>query len=52
MEGHIVERRFVWDTHGLPIEYEIDSKFNTTGKEAVEKMGIGRYNAECKAICG
>ena len=50
MKGHLVNRRFGWDTHGLPIEYEIDKKFGITGKEAVEKLGMSRYNAECKAI--
>lgn len=50
MKGRYVERRFGWDTHGLPIEYEIDKKFNISGPAAVKEMGITRYNAECKAI--
>ena len=50
MKGFHVERRFGWDTHGLPIEYEIDKKFNISGPAAVKEMGIARYNAECKAI--
>lgn len=50
MKGFYVERRFGWDTHGLPIEYEIDKKFNISGPAAVKEMGIARYNAECKAI--
>lgn len=50
MKGYYVERRFGWDTHGLPIEYEIDKKFNISGPAAVKEMGIARYNAECKAI--
>ncbi len=50
MKGYHVERRFGWDTHGLPIEYEIDKKFNISGKEAVLEMGIGKYNEECRAI--
>lgn len=50
MKGYYVERRFGWDTHGLPIEYEIDKKFNISGPAAVKEMGIKRYNAECKAI--
>ncbi|KAI9276036.1 isoleucyl-tRNA synthetase [Sporodiniella umbellata] len=48
--GHSVERRFGWDTHGLPIEYEIDKKLGITGKDDVMKMGIDKYNAECRAI--
>ncbi|KAJ9610353.1 isoleucine--tRNA ligase [Cladophialophora chaetospira] len=50
MKGFYVERRFGWDTHGLPIEYEIDKKFNISGPAAVKEMGIAKYNAECKAI--
>lgn len=50
MKGRYVERRFGWDTHGLPIEYEIDKKLGLSGKDAVEKIGIKAYNAECRAI--
>ena len=50
MKGFYVERRFGWDTHGLPIEYEIDKKLGLSGKMAVEQMGIEKYNAECRAI--
>jgi hypothetical protein len=48
--GHHVERRFGWDTHGLPVEHEIDQKLNIKGKEDVLKMGIEAYNNECRAI--
>ncbi|KAI8384886.1 isoleucyl-tRNA synthetase [Radiomyces spectabilis] len=48
--GHHVERRFGWDTHGLPVEYEIDKKLGIKGKEDVMAMGIDKYNAECRAI--
>ena len=50
MRGHYVERRFGWDTHGLPIEHEIDKKFGTSGSAVVEKLGLAGYNAECRAI--
>ena len=50
MKGRYVERRFGWDTHGLPIEYEIDKKFGMSGKDIVKRDGIEKYNAECKAI--
>ncbi|MCJ1435311.1 isoleucine--tRNA ligase [Xylographa pallens] len=50
MKGHYVERRFGWDTHGLPIEHEIDKKLGVSGKAAVMEMGIAKYNAECRAI--
>lgn len=50
MNGYHVERRFGWDTHGLPVEHEIDKKLGITGKEDVMKMGIDKYNAECRSI--
>lgn len=50
MTGHNVERRFGWDTHGLPVEHEIDKKLGITSKEDVMKMGIDQYNKECRAI--
>ncbi|KAL5507433.1 ILS1_2 [Sanghuangporus vaninii] len=48
--GFYVERRFGWDTHGLPVEHEIDKKLGITGKDDVLAMGIDKYNAECRAI--
>ncbi|KAI8819915.1 tRNA synthetases class I-domain-containing protein [Fimicolochytrium jonesii] len=48
--GHYVERRFGWDTHGLPVEHEIDKKLNIKGPNDVMAMGIDKYNAECRAI--
>ncbi|EQK99547.1 hypothetical protein G6O67_005705 [Ophiocordyceps sinensis] len=50
MKGYHVERRFGWDTHGLPIEHEIDKKLGISGKAAVTQFGIGNYNAECRSI--
>ncbi|EKM53938.1 uncharacterized protein PHACADRAFT_257438 [Phanerochaete carnosa HHB-10118-sp] len=50
VSGHHVTRRFGWDTHGLPVEHEIDKKLGITGREDVTKMGIDKYNAECRAI--
>ncbi|KAL0074113.1 isoleucyl-tRNA synthetase [Phycomyces blakesleeanus] len=48
--GHHVERRFGWDTHGLPVEYEVDKSLGIKGKDDVMKMGIEKYNAECRSI--
>ncbi|XP_012286151.1 isoleucine--tRNA ligase, cytoplasmic [Orussus abietinus] len=48
--GFHVERRFGWDTHGLPVEYEIDSVLGIKGPDDVMKMGIAKYNAECRNI--
>ncbi|GFY81415.1 tRNA synthetase class I (I, L, M and V) family protein [Actinidia rufa] len=50
MRGHHVTRRFGWDCHGLPVEYEIDKKLGIKTREDVLKMGIGNYNEECRSI--
>ncbi|KAF2114605.1 tRNA synthetases class I-domain-containing protein [Lophiotrema nucula] len=50
MKGRYVERRFGWDTHGVPIEYEIDKELGMSGRDAVKKIGIAAYNEKCKAI--
>lgn len=50
MKGYHVTRRFGWDTHGLPIEYEIDKKHKAAARDVVAKLGIAGYNAECRAI--
>jgi len=48
--GFHVERRFGWDTHGLPVEYEVDKALGITGPDDVMKMGIKAYNDECRKI--
>ncbi|GIY09638.1 isoleucine--tRNA ligase, cytoplasmic [Caerostris extrusa] len=48
--GHHVERRFGWDCHGLPVEYEIDKTLGIKGPSDVEKLGIENYNNECRKI--
>ncbi|CCE63177.1 hypothetical protein TPHA_0E00820 [Tetrapisispora phaffii CBS 4417] len=50
MTGHHVERRFGWDTHGLPIEHIIDKKLGINSKEDVFKYGIENYNNDCRDI--
>uniref|UniRef100_A0A8D8XG24 Isoleucine--tRNA ligase, cytoplasmic n=3 Tax=Cacopsylla melanoneura TaxID=428564 RepID=A0A8D8XG24_9HEMI len=48
--GFHVERRFGWDCHGLPVEFEIDKKLGIKGPDDVAKMGIAQYNLECRKI--
>mmetsp|Transcript_39470 Transcript_39470/g.156722 ORF Transcript_39470/g.156722 Transcript_39470/m.156722 type:complete len:318 (-) Transcript_39470:2963-3916(-) len=48
--GHHVERRFGWDCHGLPIEFEIEQALGIKTKEDVLKFGIGNYNKQCRQI--
>jgi isoleucyl-tRNA synthetase len=50
MNGRYVERRFGWDTHGVPIEHIVDKKLGISGKDAVMKMGVAKYNEECRSI--
>uniref|UniRef100_A0A646QD90 Isoleucine--tRNA ligase, cytoplasmic n=1 Tax=Hemiscolopendra marginata TaxID=943146 RepID=A0A646QD90_9MYRI len=48
--GFHVERRFGWDCHGLPVEYEIDKNLNIRSPQDVMKLGIENYNKECRKI--
>ncbi|NXK96077.1 SYIC protein, partial [Formicarius rufipectus] len=48
--GFHVDRRFGWDCHGLPVEYEIDKALGIKGPEDVAKMGIESYNNHCRGI--
>ncbi|KAH8729182.1 isoleucyl-tRNA synthetase,cytoplasmic [Ilyonectria robusta] len=50
MKGYFVECRFGWDTHGVPIDYEIDKSLGIKGKQAILEYGIANYNRECEAI--
>lgn len=49
MQGFHVPRRAGWDTHGLPVELQIEKKLGLTSKKDIEKYGIEAFNAECKA---
>ncbi|WIA42068.1 hypothetical protein OEZ86_009348 [Tetradesmus obliquus] len=48
--GRHVSRRFGWDCHGLPVEYEIDKKLGIKSRDDVLAMGIDKYNEECRSI--
>ena len=50
MRGYKVQRRFGWDTHGLPVEMEIEKKLGLNGPEEVEAYGIDNYNEACRSI--
>ncbi len=50
INGYHVPRRAGWDTHGLPIEYEIEKKYNIKTKQQVEEFGIFNYNEACRDI--
>ena len=48
--GRYCVRRFGWDCHGLPIECIINKNLNINSKKDLEKLGIEKYNAECRKI--
>ncbi|VDM99919.1 unnamed protein product [Thelazia callipaeda] len=48
--GYYVERRFGWDTHGLPVECEVDKILGIKNPRDVLELGIDRYNAECRKV--
>jgi isoleucyl-tRNA synthetase len=48
MRGKKVERRFGWDTHGLPAELEAERILGITDKAQIEQMGIGAFNDVCR----
>ena len=48
MKGYYSPRKAGWDTHGLPVELEIEKKLGFTGKGQIEKYGIAKFNALCR----
>ncbi|HEY6628361.1 MAG TPA: isoleucine--tRNA ligase [Acidimicrobiia bacterium] len=48
MRGYRVERRFGWDTHGLPIEMEVEKQLGISGPRQIAEYGIDRYNEACR----
>ncbi len=50
MQGYYVPRRFGWDCHGVPIEYEIEKTLGISGPQAIEALGIKKFNQECRNI--
>lgn len=50
MKGYSIPRRFGWDCHGLPVEYEINKSLNIKSNKDVLDMGIDKYNAACRGI--
>jgi len=48
MRGYHVLRRGGWDTHGLPVEIEVEKKLGFTNKQQIEEYGIGKFNEMCR----
>jgi isoleucyl-tRNA synthetase len=49
LKGYKVERKAGWDTHGLPVEIEVEKALGLIGRSQVEEYGIAKYNAECRS---
>lgn len=49
MQGFYVQRRGGWDTHGLPVEIEVEKKLGLSGKQQIEAFGIEEFNRLCRA---
>jgi isoleucyl-tRNA synthetase len=48
MQGYKVDRKAGWDTHGLPVELEVEKQLGFTRKQQIEEYGIAAFNAKCK----
>jgi len=48
MKGYYVPRKAGWDTHGLPVELEVESTLGFTNKAQIEEYGITQFNQKCR----
>ena len=48
MQGHQVYRKVGWDTHGLPVELQVEKELGFSGKGDIEKYGIEEFNQKCR----
>jgi len=48
MKGYYTPRQAGWDTHGLPVELEVERNLGFSGKAQIEEYGIAKFNARCR----
>jgi len=48
MHGHHVPRKAGWDTHGLPVEIEVEKQLGISGKQDIERLGVAEFNRRCR----
>ena len=48
MRGYHVRRKAGWDTHGIPVELEVEKKLSFKSKKDIEAYGVAKFNAKCK----
>ena len=49
MQGHFVPRKAGWDTHGLPVEIEVEKQLGISGKQDIERLGVRASSTGCAA---
>ena len=52
MKGYMVPRKAGWDTHGLPVELEVEKKLGLDGKDQIEKYGLEPLLRTARKACG
>lgn len=48
MQGYKVKRKAGWDTHGLPVEIQVEKQLNLSSKQEIENYGIAKFNEKCR----
>ena len=48
MNGYQVKRKAGWDTHGLPVEIQVEKELGLEDKQAIENDGIDKFNEKCR----
>ncbi|SKC48543.1 isoleucine--tRNA ligase [Maledivibacter halophilus] len=48
MQGYQVKRKAGWDTHGLPVEIEVEKQLNLNNKQEIEEYGLDKFNEKCR----
>ena len=48
MQGFHVARKAGWDTHGLPVEIEVEKALGISGKQQIEEIGVEEFNRRCR----
>ena len=50
MQGFRVNRKWGWDCHGVPVEFQVEKEHQIGGKPGIEKMGVGKFNELCRSV--
>lgn len=50
MQGYRVNRKWGWDCHGVPVEFQVEKEHQIGGKPGIEKMGVAKFNELCRSV--